>query len=258
VKALAGRVAIVTGASRGIGRAVAVDLARNGAVVAAVSRDRASTVETVELVSAAGGRATPFVADLQVEEDIARVVRDVVGANGRVDILVNNAGVSRLSGTDAEDLVGWSEVLATNLTAPFLLTRYASEHLKVSSTGAIVNVGSVLGLVAMPRVTAYCAAKGGLHHMTKQMALDLAPWNVRVNCVAPGFIRTEMYEGGHPPDRKTRIERLHPLGRAGEPEEVARAVTFLVSDAASFVTGACLTVDGGLTSQFGLELEVGS
>jgi NAD(P)-dependent dehydrogenase (short-subunit alcohol dehydrogenase family) len=249
---LAGRVAIVTGASRGIGRAICLDLGRHGAVVAATSRNRALGEETVSLVSVEGGSARFFEVDVRDEDQVDRLIQAVIEQFGQLDIVVNNAGISRLQGIDTENLAGWSEVLATNLTAPFLLVRHALPHLKASSAAAVVNVGSVLGLVAMRETTAYCAAKGGLHQMTRALALELARWAIRVNCVAPGFIRTEMYEGGHPPDRKARIEQLHALGRVGTPDEVARTVRFLASDDASFVTGACLPVDGGLTAQFGL------
>jgi 3-oxoacyl-[acyl-carrier protein] reductase len=246
------RVALVTGASRGIGRAIALDLARHDTVVAAASRDVPATQSTLESIVAEGGKASLFEADLREEHRIVDLIEQVVSELGRLDVLVNNAGVSRLEGASTESLEGWNDLIATNLTAPFLLVRHSVKHLKRSGSGAVVNVGSVLGVVAMQNVSAYCAAKAALHHLTRQQALDLARWNVRVNCVAPGFIRTEMYEDSHPPERKERIARLHALGRVGTPEEVAQAVTFLVSDAASFITGSCLLVDGGLTAQFGL------
>jgi NAD(P)-dependent dehydrogenase (short-subunit alcohol dehydrogenase family) len=127
-------------------------------------------------------------------------------------------------------------------------------HLERSSGPAVVNIGSVLGVVAQRGATAYCASKAGLHQLTRQMAMDLAPRGIRVNCVAPGYIRTELFRRSNPPARQSRLAELHALGRVGEPGEVARTVTFLASDAASFVTGACLMVDGGLTAQYGFEL----
>jgi 3-oxoacyl-[acyl-carrier protein] reductase len=250
---LGGRVALVTGASRGIGRAIAVDLAENGATVAASGRDRERTAETVRLIEAAGGGADAFVADLRSTDQTEALIGSVVDRFGRLDILVNNAGISRTAGGLSETLQGWNEVLATNLTAPFLLARRAAERLASCGHGAIVNVGSVMGLVAMHDLTAYAAAKGGLHHMTRQLALDLAPIGVRVNCVAPGFVRTALFETSHTEERKAHIARLHALGRIGAPEEVAHAVTYLASDRASFVTGACLVVDGGLTAQAGVD-----
>jgi NAD(P)-dependent dehydrogenase (short-subunit alcohol dehydrogenase family) len=250
---LGGRVALVTGASRGIGRAIAVDLAENGATVAASSRDRERTAETVRLIEVAGGGADAFVAVHRSTDQTEALIGSVVDRFGRLDILVNNAGISRTAGGLSETLEGWNEVLATNLTAPFLLARQAAERLASCGHGAIVNVGSVMGLVAMHDLTAYAAAKGGLHHMTRQLALDLAPIGVRVNCVAPGFVRTALFETSHTEERKAHIARLHALGRIAAPEEVAHAVTYLASDRASFVTGACLVVDGGLTAQAGVD-----
>ena len=205
----------------------------------------------VEQLRDQGAEAHAFVADLSVKNEIERLVESVVSQLGRIDVVVNNAGVSRDAGADTETADGWSSVLAINLSAPFLLISNAIDALKLTE-GCIVNVGSSLGILAAPNATAYCAAKGGLHHMTRQIALDLAPYGVRVNCVAPGFVASEMYEKGHPPERRKRIAALHPLNRVGTVDEVARAVGFLASDSASFITGACLAVDGGLTLQFGL------
>jgi 3-oxoacyl-[acyl-carrier protein] reductase len=250
---LAGRVALVTGASRGIGRAIAVDLARNGAAVAVCSRNVDLLAETASLIVSAGGDARAFKVDVRSPEEIEGLVRSVVERFAGLDILVNNAGIARTAGGTSETLEGWSDVLDTNLTAPFLLTRCAADRLGAGGHGAIVNIGSVMGLVAMRELAAYCAAKAGLHHLTRQFALDLAPLGIRVNCVVPGFIRTELFESSHDEERKARIARLHALGRVGRPEEVADAVTYLVSDRASFVTGACLVVDGGLTTQVGVD-----
>lgn len=251
---LAGRVALVTGASGGIGRACAVDLALSGAAVALVSRDVEATRTTAREVEAAGGDSVVLECDVRDEDQIRSAIAGAVDAFGRLDIVVNNAGVGRGVGTAEEDSEGWQDVMATNLTAPFLLVRHAVEHLERASTGAVVNIGSVLAVVAQRGATAYCASKAGLHQLTRQMAMDLAPRGIRVNCVAPGYIRTDLFERSNPPARQARLGELHALGRVGEPEEVARTVTFLASDAASFVTGACLMVDGGLTAQFGFEL----
>ena len=235
---------LVTGGTRGIGRAVAEECRAAGAAVAVSCR------------AADIGRALP--ADVVVEADLATpggpgaTVAGAVAALGGLDVLVNNAATSHVAALAEEEPAAWAETLAVNLTAPFRLVQQALPHLRRSRAAAVVNVGSVLGRRSMAGTAAYEASKGGLHRLTEQLALELAPDGVRVNCVAPGFVRTEMFERNQAPERRRAIAGLHPLGRVGEPAEVARAVVFLASGAASFVTGACLAVDGGLAVQVGL------
>src|SRR2546430_10993194 len=188
---------------------------------------------------------------LPVPVEIEAAVRGCLETLGSLDVLVNNAGISTERGLDSENLQGWNETIAVNLTAPFLLARAARAALRASG-GCIVNVGSALGLVAARNATAYSAAKAGLHHLTRQLALELAQDGVRVNCVAPGYIATAMYEQGHDPAEKERIASLHPLGRVGLAEEVANCVSFLASDDASSLTGVCLPVSVRLTVQAGI------
>jgi NAD(P)-dependent dehydrogenase (short-subunit alcohol dehydrogenase family) len=209
---LQGRVALVTGASRGIGRGDRRRPRSKRRHSRRLQPRRESTSETVRLIEATGGGADAFVVDLRSPDQAEALIGSVVERFGRLDILVNNAGISRTAGGRSETLEGWNEVLAINLTAPFLLARRAAEHLAAGGRGAIVNVGSVMGLVAMRDLTAYAAAKAGLHHITRQLALDLAPIGIRVNCVAPGFVRTALFETSHTEERKAHIARLHALG----------------------------------------------
>jgi 3-oxoacyl-[acyl-carrier protein] reductase len=246
---LSGRVAVVTGASRGIGRAIAIDLAARGARVACASRDRALAGET-----AAGANGMAFTCDVRSEESVQALCDDVLRELGPVDILVNNAGVAVIEPIEGASTEGWNDVIASNLTAAFLTMRAFAEPLARSGRGAIVNIGSINGLVTMHELASYCASKGGLHHLSRQAANELGPRGIRVNCVAPGFVRSDMFDTSHSEERKAWIARLHALGRVGAPEEIAHVVSFLCSDLAAFVTGAVIPVDGGLTTQFGLEL----
>jgi NAD(P)-dependent dehydrogenase (short-subunit alcohol dehydrogenase family) len=250
---LTGRVAVVTGASRGIGRAIVLDLAERGATVACASRDTTEARRVAREISDGGAVAAAFAVDVRNEDSILALRDGVVERFGQVDILVNNAGIAVLEGAMNGTAQAWRDVLETNLTGAYLGTLHLAGELGRSGRGAVVNIGSINGVVAMKQLSAYCASKGGLHHLTRQMALDLAGQGVRVNCVAPGFVATDMYETSHSEERKDWIARLHALGRVGRADEIACAVSFLCSDLASFVTGATLLVDGGLTAQFGLD-----
>ncbi|MER8389321.1 SDR family oxidoreductase [Mesorhizobium sp. M1380] len=237
----AGKVALVTGASSGIGAAIASRLAGEGARVFAVQLEEASRMETI-------------VADLCDPDVPAVIIDEVVQQAGRLDILVNNAGRMVEAKVDETGLDEWRRTMALNLDAPFLLIRRAMPHL-CRSRGAIVNIGSIEGLASNPRHAAYCASKAGLHGLTRAVAVDGGPDGVRCNGVAPGWIDTDLnvnFVAALPEEARGRLGAIHPLGRTGRVEEVAAMVAWIASDEAAFVTGQIFVVDGGRTAKLSL------
>lgn len=248
-KTMEGQVALVTGASKGVGKGIALELARRGCRIAVnYNSDEAGAQRTVEEIAAAGGSAFIVQANVGLAADVARLFQQTLRQGGRLDILVNNAGVQTwkplLDLTEAE----WDRVIDTNLKGCFLCTQAAARIMKDSGGGAIVNIGSGCNKVAFPNLVDYTASKGGIEQLTKVAAVELGKYGIRVNCVAPGAVEIERTkeESG---DYAGTWAKLTPLGRVGVPLDVARAVAFLASSDADFVTGQTIWVDGGLFSK---------
>ena len=237
------KVVLVTGGRSGIGAACAKGFTDGGATVVTAQRQTDKTYESIE-------------ADFLDPETPKRVIEAIIQKHGRLDVLVNNAGLM-LEGTVLESSEeDWAKTIQVNLSAPFLLTKYAMPHL-IKTKGSIVNIGSIEGLGSNPRHPAYCASKAGLHGLTRAVAVDHGTDGVRCNAVAPGWIDTDLNIAfieslGDPDEFRQKIGGIHPVGRTGKPEEIASLVTWLASEAAGFVTGQVWTVDGGRMSKLSL------
>ncbi len=237
--------AIVTGGGRGIGRAIALALASQGADVAIFDRDEAGAGETAALVGKAGRAALALAVDVSRYSEVEEQVNKILDLWGGLDIVVNNAGITRdalLIRMSEED---WDQVLAVNLKGAFNLSRAAVRSMMKQRSGCFVNIASIIGLMGNAGQINYAASKGGLIALTKSLARETASRGIRVNAIAPGFIATEM-SGKIPEKIREEMIKSIPLGRMGTPEDVAGAVLFLVSPAGSYITGQVLVVDGGM------------
>jgi len=242
---LQGRIALVTGASQGIGRACALELARAGATVVLAARNEVKLAEAVEEIQGAGGEAAAIPLDLASEESIKSVAKSLVESYGKIEILVNNAGITRdglMLRMKRED---WDDVLRTNLTGAFLLTQALLSPMLKNRWGRIVNITSVVGRTGQAGQVNYAASKAGLIGLTRSMARELASRGITVNAVAPGYIETPMTAVLDEKQRAAMIAAI-PLGRPGTDLEIAQAVKFLASDAAAYITGHVLDVNGGM------------
>ena len=243
------KVALITGASSGIGRASALRLAGDGATVACVGRDADTLDATVAAISAAGGEGLRVVADLRNAEDCERAVADTVDATGKLDVLVNAAGIIGKGTVETTSADDWTDMMRINLDSVFLLMHAAAPYLR-ATRGNVVNVSSVTGLRAFPNVLAYCVSKAGVDQLTRCAALELAAAGVRVNAVNPGVVVSNLHRrsGMDESAYEAFLEHsktTHPLGRVGDPNDIADAVAYLASDRAGWVTGVTLSLDGG-------------
>ncbi len=245
---LAGKVALVTGASQGIGRAVAVALSREGASVGLLARNRSGLEETLEMIGPSRGLAVPC--DVTDRAAVAGAVETIMAEWGGLDVVVNNAGQRQdRARIDELEAAEWARMIEVNLTSVFYVTRAAAPYLIAQRYGSVVNVASISGPFGIPRIGAYAAAKAGIIGLTRTMAAEWSDFGVRVNTVAPGFIETPMNawfrEDPANAEQVAALEASVPLGRHGYAEEVAQAVMFLAGDTGSYITGQTLFVDGG-------------
>ena len=242
---LEGRIALVTGASQGIGRACALKLAKAGAQVALAARNTAKLAEVAAEIEAAGGKAVSFELDLASEESIKAAAKAVLAHFGKVEILVNNGGITRDNLMLRMKLADWDAVLSTNLTGAFLLTQAVSSSMLKARWGRIINITSVVGRTGQAGQANYAASKAGLIGLTKSLARELASRNITVNAVAPVYIATPMTAVLNEQQQSAMLMQI-PLDRPGTPDDIANAVVFLASDMASYITGHVLDVNGGM------------
>jgi NAD(P)-dependent dehydrogenase (short-subunit alcohol dehydrogenase family) len=245
------KVALITGSGSGIGKATALLFGREGAKVMSVDLMADTAQATAREIKDGGGQADSLQADVSVAADVERMVSTTVERFGRLDVLVNNAGIEVVMPIVQVPEEMWDRLIDVNLKGVFLGCKYAIPQMIKQGGGAIVNTASIAGLRGFATFGTYSASKGGVVLLTKTLAVEYAAFNIRINCVCPGIIRTPMLERGltavpNPEEALELFRQAHPLGRLGEPEEVAQAMLFLASDEASFITGVPLPIDGGI------------
>lgn len=247
---LTDKVTVVTGASRGLGKYIAVELAEAGARVACVATRAENAAETVAEIQRKGGEAIALGCQVEVADEVTRLFAQLEEQLGACDILVNNAGITRPQLTLEMTEENWDQHMDINVKSVFLCSQAAARQMRPRRSGCIVNIGSILGRNAFPATLGYCTSKAAVDHMTRVMAIEWARYGIRVNCVAPGYIRTEMIDRLVEDGKLTvrDLEKRTPQRRLGEGADVAKAVRFVASEDASFMTGEVMVIDGGWTA----------
>ena len=249
-----GKVAVITGAGMGMGKAIAIAFAEEGASIVVVDVNIDTGQETVKTIQNKGGRAIFIQADVSNASDAQQIAVDTISSFERIDVLVNNAGIQHYGSVIETTEEEWDQVLGVNLKSIFLCSKYCIPEIQKQGSGSVINIASVQGIASQKRVCPYSASKGGAISLTRNMAIDFAADNIRVNCVCPGSIDTPLLRAaaeltGNSQQAIQEWADAHVLKRVGQPEEVAQVVLFLASNKASFITGAAYVVDGGLITQ---------
>jgi len=238
------KIAIVTGASQGIGKIIAFELAKSGAYVACISRNKKAIESIVDEITINGGQASSFPCDISDSDTLSEIITEIIKENSRIDILVNNAGITKDSLLIRMSIEQWDDVINTNLKGAFHCTKAVVRYMMKNKFGRIINITSIVGLTGNAGQANYAASKAGLIGMTKSIAKEVASRGITANCIAPGWIETSMTDKLSGEVKNEFLSHI-PVGRIGSPDDIANAVIFLASDEAGYITGQTITVDGG-------------
>ena len=238
------KIAVVTGASQGIGKIIAFELAKSGAHVACISRNKKAIESIVEEITINGGQASSFPCDISDSDTLSEIITEIIKENSRIDILVNNAGITKDSLLMRMSIEQWDDVINTNLKGAFHCTKAVVRYMMKNKFGRIINITSIVGLTGNAGQANYAASKAGLIGMTKSIAKEMASRGITANCIAPGWIETSMTDKLSGEVKNQFLSHI-PVGRIGSPDDIANAVIFLASDEAGYITGQTITVDGG-------------